>query len=639
MATRFADQAAHDHTDEYSKSDLGLDRLQSNGASLPTPEQHAPYNYNSRSTTDYVKGRLSTLLSPSNNTNSFRNASNSYRDNANNSSSKNYNYNNEEETLELEYDRVRSDAIKMLQIADRVETSSSPTGMNGLFKTTGGGYAMRELDKKDASRITTSPTNHGTTKNQPSSIAGLEKYSMETRNVPRYDGTFAINSMDEEDPTSNEYGDNHNHDDDNERSSSWSSRYSVERQLMAITGGLNSSALCDKMDKLHESNAKSKSARGLYRSSAAAMDGSGEDYRDYTTSSSTFGVEWGYLGGWWNSVKGTLWSDIMEANYDGTTQSLVRAERRRVKRRRILVGLVGAVGLVIAASVLAAKGNGSGGGGEVAAGAMHLSEGNGEVTFYVLSDEPYDFTNIGRLTLELETLPSDAEFLIHLGNANADKQSQCQEYGYERSANVLKESPVPVFVIPGDNDWATCQKPTKSLKMWSTNFGQFEKNFHPNPFDVSYQQDRVENFAFLHKGVLFISVHIVEAETDSYEWTTRHERNVMWTKEQLAQFSSNDYRAVVIFGHAAPSSKQGEYFWPMVDQIKDMNKPVLYLHSNNPEGGGKFQQYQPFGEADNFKAVQLEKRGEEAPMKVTVPVGGKGNIDPFLFTRREPTTI
>ena len=250
------------------------------------------------------------------------------------------------------------------------------------------------------------------------------------------------------------------------------------------------------------------------------------------------------------------------------------------------------------------------------------------MNFYVIADEPYNFANRNEVSRQLERLPQDAEFLVHFGNANEDRQSQCQEYGYERSANVLKESPVPVFVIPGDKDWATCSERDRAMEWWSVNFGQFEQNFRPHPFDVSYQVEQPENFAFLHKGVLFMSVRIVEADTDSYELTSRHKHNVMWTTEQLSALDPSDYHAVVIFGHAAPSSKQGEYFWPVVEEVKELNKPVVYLHANKD---GSFQQYQPFGEADNFQAVQLEKRGEEGPMQVTV---GNG-MNPFVFTRRD----
>jgi predicted phosphodiesterase len=591
MATRIANEEADKYEDEYAKlapaspssssrsSQYRDDPLQDNGNSLSPSTS----SFNKRSTTDYVKNRLSTLLAPD-----HRNSTRAQSDSR------------------VHYDDVRSEAMKMLQLADESLSgmSDSPNRTTGLFRTSGGGLAMRELDEEESSGIEIIKG-----KQAQASISGLDSFkSSERGSIPKFDGTFTIGSHDEEDnhvPTNSKGGNK-----DGDTPSLWSSRYSVERQLMAITGGLDSAHMLNKMDKLHASREKTKSARGLYRASADAMDGSGEDYVDYTRSYS-LGV---HLGGVWQWFKGTMWSDI-SVNYDGTTQSLVRAEKARIKRRRIIIGSVFMVLFLTIIGVLVKKGN-------------RVSPNT--VNFYVLSDEPYDMTDLRQLTRDLENLPKDAEFVIHLGNANANEQSQCQEYGFERAASVLKECPVPMFVITGDKDWAACgseKAAQNALSYWNSNLGQFDKNWE-HDFDVHYQGEVVGNFAFLHKGVLFLSVNIVDVDTKPSELTDRHERNVMWTKEQIAKYSGDDYRAIVIFGHSHPSDDQGEYFWPVIDQIKHIDQPVLYVHANKH---GNFEVYTPFEEAENFRAVQLERQGEEAPMKVTVL---DKKSDPFKILRK-----
>eukprot|EP00573_Skeletonema_grethae_P001064 CAMPEP_0201686630 /NCGR_PEP_ID=MMETSP0578-20130828/1001_1 /ASSEMBLY_ACC=CAM_ASM_000663 /TAXON_ID=267565 /ORGANISM="Skeletonema grethea, Strain CCMP 1804" /LENGTH=764 /DNA_ID=CAMNT_0048170703 /DNA_START=43 /DNA_END=2337 /DNA_ORIENTATION=+ len=592
MATRIANDEADKYEDEYvglttaasptsaeTKKLYRDDPLQENGNSLSPP----PPPSSNRSTTDYVKSRLSTLLAPD-----HRNSTRAQSDSR------------------ASYDDVRSEAMKMLQLADESLnlSPSSPNRTTGLFRTTGGGLAMRELDEEESAGIEITKGRQA-----QASISGLDTFkSPEKSSIPKYDGTFTIGSHDEEDnhPPSNAKGK------DGDTPSLWSSRYSVERQLMAITGGLDSEHMLNKMDNLHASREKTKSARGLYRASADAMDGSGEEYVDYTRSYS-LGV---HLGGVWQWVKGTMWSDI-SMNYDGTTQSLVRAEKARRKRRNILIGSVFMVILMTIVGVLVQKGNPVG----------------SAVNFYVLSDEPYDVSDLRQLTRDLEKLPKDAEFVVHLGNANAGEQSQCEEYGFERAAAVLKECPVPMFVITGDKDWAACGSKSAAqdaLRYWNNSFRQFDKNWN-HKFDVHYQGSVAGNFAFLHKGVLFLSVNIVDADTEPEEVTTRHERNVMWTKEQMREYKQSQYRAVVIFGHSSPSEDQGEYFWPVIDQVKNLDKPVLYLHSNKH---GNYEIYTPFEEAENFKAVQLEKQGREAPMKVTIS-GDKS--EPFKVLRNKHT--
>lgn len=493
---------------------------------------------------------------------------------------------------------------------------------------------MRELNH-DEDDDTTNNNNNGIFASPKvkvvASIQGLDKFTNSDRGergTKAFDGSFAIDSYDDDDVAAARQQHKHGAppvSPNDDTPSLWSSRYSVERQLMAITGGLDSKHMLAKMDMLHSSREKTKSARGLYRASGYAMDGSHEEYNDYTHSSST-GV--GLGGQLWYWFKGTLWSDDLELNYDGTTQSLVRREKAMQRRKRARYGLAFLLLLGIAVGVTTHVGN-----------RALMAQQAKNVNFYVLADEPYDLSNLQWVTRELETLSTDdADFVIHLGNANGDMESRCQEYGFQRAAAVLKKSPVPMLVIPGDLDWAACgdeDTAQQALGWWKIYLGKLEENWD-HPLDIEYSENVVGNFAFLHKGVLFVSVSIVDYLTAPNEVTTRLEQNVLWTKEQLSHFSKEEYHALVIFGHAPPSDRQGEYFWPIMEEIKSIDKPVLYLHAN---ANGSFEQYSPFNEAENFMAVQLEKQGVEAPMKVVVRGDEKkrDTKDLFVFERREPS--
>mmetsp|Transcript_38508 Transcript_38508/g.80697 ORF Transcript_38508/g.80697 Transcript_38508/m.80697 type:complete len:893 (-) Transcript_38508:126-2804(-) len=614
--------------------------LERNGKSLAPPP---PANNNnntlsssSRSTTNYVKSRLSALVThrKSNSQSDLMMTTNDYDYDRKLSSTS---------STQSDHDKVRNEALKMLEIADSCLLDSphsrstspriSPTngnGTTGLFRTAGGGLAMRELHDDEVNTIKVSNNAQGNKKKGIASIAGLDKFRSTERGkgAGGFDGTFTIGSQDEEDrKNSNSNGTPISPNE--ETPSAWSSRYSVERQLMAITGGLDSTHMLAKMDMLHSSREKTKSARGMYRASGYAMDGSHEEYNDYTKTSSS-GVG---LGGIWLWLRGTLWSDDLELNHDGTTQSLVRREKAMQRRRRFRWGAASLMVFMVLVGVLAHIGNHPRK--SVAAGVT--TAGEGDVDFYVLADEPFDFSDTEQLTRELEALEAtSAEFIIHLGNANGDEQSQCKEYGFERAAAVLKESAVPVLVIPGDKDWAACgskKKAERSLEYWDVNLGKFVEHWN-HPLKVDYSEDVVGNFAFLHKDVLFVSVSIVDAPTEASEVRNRLKKNVAWTKQKLAEYGSDGYRVLVIFGHARPSEKQNEYFSPLVEEVKGLNKPVLYLHANS---SGSFQQYTPFDDAENFKAVQLEKRGREAPMRVVVLENGEDGDDTFVFERRDPT--
>jgi hypothetical protein len=619
------------------------------------------------STTDYVKSRLTSLLVDTKQQQKLQGGQQEEDDDY---SFGKYIPNNSINNSNYDHDRVRSEAFKMLNLANRVcspprkgnnnsggdddddgnlndtadtTTNNTTSAMNkatALFRTKGGGIAMREMQEDEIAEIR---------RNGIASIRGLDRFgkfdrSSNNSSSSSYDANYGITPSNK---SSADHDTNMNDDPNEETPSLWSSRYSVERQLMAITGGLDSTRMLHRMDMLHTARDKTKSARGLYRASSNAMDGSHVEYGDYTTNSSSnlgFGFSTGGDWGVWKWVRGTLWSDDMELNYDGTTQSLVKREKSMQHRRRLRFGLLFIVTLGIVLGVLVHKSNpnlaGSGGGG-----------GGGNVNFYVLADEPYEYANIEQLTRDLESVPSDADFVIHLGNVNGDEQSMCREYGFERAAAVLKESPVPVLVIPGDLDWAACgseEESTHALNYWQIYLGQFDKYWNANQnnqlVDVEYDTSVVGNFAFIHKGVLFVGISMIDGLTSPGEVTSRLERNVIWTKDKLTKYSSDNtndedggkkskgYHAVVIFGHAPPSDIQGEYFWPMLEQFKKVDVPVLYLHANK---SGSFEQYKPYDEVEKFCAVQLEKRGLEGPMRVVVR-GGKRNVDnKFVFERRQ----
>jgi hypothetical protein len=79
-----------------------------------------------------------------------------------------------------------------------------------------------------------------------------------------------------------------------------------------------------------------------------------------------------------------------------------------------------------------------------------ISENQLQTRFYAIGDVPY--TNLQKMELiqQIETLPDDAEFLLHLGDIRSGNPTNpCELADYQDVANVLLGSTVPVFVVPG----------------------------------------------------------------------------------------------------------------------------------------------------------------------------------------------
>ena len=88
-----------------------------------------------------------------------------------------------------------------------------------------------------------------------------------------------------------------------------------------------------------------------------------------------------------------------------------------------------------------------------------------------------------------------SEFLVHLGDIVHGNLKKWPEGQYAKVAGLLKKSRVPVFVLPGDNEWNDLDDPDEGWRFWTKHFLHFEKNFASAP-KARHQEVRPENFAF-----------------------------------------------------------------------------------------------------------------------------------------------
>jgi hypothetical protein len=72
------------------------------------------------------------------------------------------------------------------------------------------------------------------------------------------------------------------------------------------------------------------------------------------------------------------------------------------------------------------------------------------ITFYAMGDAPYtDHERENILPYQMQNLSDSAAFLVHLGDLQSRRVDECQEYAYQTASDILKQSRIPVFVIPG----------------------------------------------------------------------------------------------------------------------------------------------------------------------------------------------
>tara|TARA_R110002095_G_scaffold105757_2_gene92556 strand:- start:6161 stop:7024 length:864 start_codon:yes stop_codon:yes gene_type:complete len=247
-----------------------------------------------------------------------------------------------------------------------------------------------------------------------------------------------------------------------------------------------------------------------------------------------------------------------------------------------------------------------------------------EVTFYVMGDVPYKPAEDVLLPQQIAAVPSDAQFVIHVGDIKGGA-APCNEAVFQKVAGMLSQSKTPVFIIPGDNEWNDCANPDQAWKLWEQYFMRFDRRWQ-HRLPVIRQWEHEENFSFVKGSTLFVGLNIVGGRVhDAAEWKQRHAADLDWVHRNLRRFGA-EVSSLVILGHAKPIRIHNDFFDPFSKEALQFQKPILYIHGD----GHAWIYDRPFA-AKNILRVEVDSGGIAPPLKVTV-TGDKNN--PFQFDRR-----
>jgi len=198
----------------------------------------------------------------------------------------------------------------------------------------------------------------------------------------------------------------------------------------------------------------------------------------------------------------------------------------------------------------------------------------GTTIFYAIGDVPYTDSQADTLRDQMQNLPDDAEFVVHVGDLRSAKGSpRCVRSDYEDVSDILRLSHAPVFMLIGDNDWTDCPNQEEGLALFEEYFVGFEGRYWSHDFDIQRQSGYPNNFAFVHKGTLYVGLNLVGGSVhDSSEWQRRLWDEVEWLKDLVRDYRSSIsplVGRVVIFGHAEFTSNHDDFVEPLDDFIYD----------------------------------------------------------------------
>lgn len=190
---------------------------------------------------------------------------------------------------------------------------------------------------------------------------------------------------------------------------------------------------------------------------------------------------------------------------------------------------------------------------------------------------------------QLKNLPdfdSDA-VMFHLGDWNSPFATSCNEESYITNTNLYKDSSVPVYFVPGDNEYNDCPDPDQALSFWREYLVGFETQYWDEPtWNITRQDpDYAENFAYVNNGVLFIGVNLVGGTVhDSREWQERHAANLEWIDDQFL-INEGDFDVMVVLAHGDPVVLANEGFYrTFYARVEDNYNVQVILVNRNLQG-------------------------------------------------------
>ena len=264
-----------------------------------------------------------------------------------------------------------------------------------------------------------------------------------------------------------------------------------------------------------------------------------------------------------------------------------------------------------------------------------LNDSTDRVVFYALGDTPYSAAEKQRLPAQIQALEARSEFVIHLGDMMARNPNQCVNDEYQQVSTMLQESAAPVLIVPGDNDWVECNNTTEAYSLWGKHFHEFEQKWSSSTLQVRHQDQRPENFAFTHKGVHFIGLHVLHKSFREYPAMNEIVQDDMdWLRGEHSRIYNPNVGAVVLFAHTFPRHSHPKLA-PLNELIEltviAADKPVIFIQGDLH----RFTVSNPYPELNNFLLVSVDMGRNADPMEVTVDAGSRA---PFKLKRRPLTT-
>ena len=197
--------------------------------------------------------------------------------------------------------------------------------------------------------------------------------------------------------------------------------------------------------------------------------------------------------------------------------------------------------------------------------------------FAVLGNTPFSSTEVPIVRSVLANIgDSQAAFVVHAGNLKSVTES-CRDELVTQRLSLLASSPKPMIYVPGENDWADCERakdgsynPVERLDFLRDHAFDDDALLGPGPvgyaqFDLTRQSDMArfrqyrENVRWFYRGVVFVGLNI-PGNNNNYrsaggrngEYEDRVIATRVWLQHALVYAQQKEALGMVVVAQADP---------------------------------------------------------------------------------------
>lgn len=224
--------------------------------------------------------------------------------------------------------------------------------------------------------------------------------------------------------------------------------------------------------------------------------------------------------------------------------------------------------------------------------------------FAIVGDAPYFAWETLRLEQMIERMNAEPlAFVLHVGDIKGG-QALCSDGMYLERRALFERSAHPFFLLPGDNDWTDCHRPSNGGHAPLERLAFLRKTFHASAETLGQrtlhplrQPAYPENMRWALGKVVFVAVHAVGSQNglgrsreDDAEFAQRNAANLAWLAAAFEQAARSDARGVMVAFHANPRfespagsrARRGydDLVRALAEHARAFGRPVLVVHGD-----------------------------------------------------------